>query len=125
LARYREAFRVSGAKDDPSDAELLMDLLRFHRNRLRAWLPDTVETRWLQTLVEYRRKLVNNRIRHTNRITSLLKMYFPQGLDWAGELGTLQACDFLNTWPTLTAVQQTPPPSCSTSISNITAAIWP
>jgi transposase len=108
LARYREAFRVSGAKDDPSDAELLMDLLRFHRDRLRAWLPDTVETRRLQILVEYRRKLVNNRIRHTNRITSLLKMYFPQGLDWAGELGTVQACDFLHTWPTLTAVQQIP-----------------
>src|SRR5262245_28141763 len=27
LARYREAFRASGAKDDPSDAELLLDLL--------------------------------------------------------------------------------------------------
>ena len=39
LARFREAFRVSGAKDDPSDAELLMDFLRLHRNRLRAWLP--------------------------------------------------------------------------------------
>jgi len=36
-----------------------------------------------------------NRIRHTNRITSLLKMYFPQALDWAGELGSVQSCDFL------------------------------
>jgi transposase len=57
-------------------------------------------------LVEYRRKLVNNRIRHSNRITSLLKMYFPQALDWAGELGTAQSCDFLQTWPTLTAIQR-------------------
>lgn len=105
LARYREAFKVSGAKDDPSDAELLMDLLRLHRPRLRAWLPDTVETRQLQLLAEYRRKLVNNRIRHTNRITSLLKMYFPQALDWAGELGTVQSCDFLDKWPTLAAIQ--------------------
>lgn len=107
LARYREAFRVSGAKDDPSDAELLMDLLRLHRSRLRAWLPDSVEVRQLQWLVEYRRKLVNNRIRHTNRITSLLKMYFPQALDWAGELGTALSCDFLQNWPTLEAIQQT------------------
>lgn len=106
LARYREAFRVSGAKDDPSDAELLMDLLRLHRSRLRAWLPDSVETRRLQILAEYRRKLVNNRIRHTNRITSLLKMYFPQALDWAGALDTIQSCDFLQSWPTLTAIQQ-------------------
>jgi transposase len=109
LARYREAFRVSGAKDDPSDAELLMDLLRLHRGRLRPWLPDTVEVRQLQLLVEYRRKLVNTRIRHTNRITSLLKMYFPQALDWAGELGTALSCDFLQNWPTLDAIQQTDP----------------
>jgi transposase len=105
LARYREAFRASGAKDDALDAELLLDLVRLHRNRLRAWLPDTVETRQLQLLAEYRRKLVNNRIRHTNRTTSLLKMYFPQALDWAGELGTQQSCDFLQKWPTLSAIQ--------------------
>jgi len=105
LARYREVFHVSGAKDDPSDATLLLDLLRFHRPRFRPWLPDSVETRRLQFLVEYRRKLVNNRIRLTNRITSLLKMYFPQALDWAGSLDTLQACDFLQNWPTLTALQ--------------------
>ena len=109
LARYREAFRGSGAKDDPSDAELLLDLLRLHRNRLRVWLPDTVETRRLQLLVEYRRKLVNNRIRHTNRTTSMLKMYFPQALDWAGELGTVQSCDFLQQWPALTAIPQDAP----------------
>lgn len=109
LARYREAFRVSGAKDDPSDAELLLDLLRLHRNRLRAWLPDTVETRRLQILAEYRRKLVNNRIRHTNRATSLLKMYFPQALDWAGELDTVQSCDFLAKWPALTTIQRARP----------------
>jgi transposase len=109
LARFRETFRVSGAKDDPSDAELLKDLLLLHRNRLRAWLPDTVQTRRLQILAEYRRKLVNNRIRHTNRITSLLKMYFPQALDWAGELGSVQSCDFLQNWSRLTAIQQAQP----------------
>ena len=109
LARYREAFRTSGAKDDPLDAELLMDLLRLHRSRLRAWLPDTVETRRLQLLAEYRRKLVNNRIRHTNRTTSLLKMYFPQALDWAGELGTVQSCDFMEKWPSLATIQHARP----------------
>jgi transposase len=109
LARYREAFTVSGAKDDPSDAEFLMDMLRLHRPRLRAWIPDTEQTRKLQLLVEYRRKLVSARIRHSNRVASLLKMYFPQALDWAGELGALQSCDFLENWPTLAAVQQAPP----------------
>ncbi len=42
LARYREAFRTSGAKDDPTDAALLLDLLQKHRDQLRAWRPDTV-----------------------------------------------------------------------------------
>jgi len=109
LARYREAFRGSGPKDDPLDAELLLDLLRLHRSRLRAWLPDTVETRRLQLLSEYRRKLIDQRIRHTNRMTSLLKMYFPQALDWAGELGTIQSCDFLEKWPSLSHLQRVRP----------------
>jgi hypothetical protein len=60
-------------------------------------------------LCEYRRKLVNDRIHHTNRITSLLKMYFPQVLDWAGALGTPQACDFLEKWPTLTDIPRHDP----------------
>jgi len=35
LARYREAFTPSHAKDDPSDAELQLDLLLKHRDRLQ------------------------------------------------------------------------------------------
>ncbi len=30
LARYREAFSLSGAKDDPTDADLLLDMLAKH-----------------------------------------------------------------------------------------------
>jgi len=36
-------------------------------------------------------------------------MYFPQALDWAGKLGTVMSCNFLQNWPTLTAVQQAAP----------------
>ena len=84
LARYREALHPSGAKDDPTDAALLLDLLRAHRAQLRPWVPDTVEARRLQLLCEHRRKLVNHRVALTNRLTSLLKQYFPQALDWVG-----------------------------------------
>ena len=106
LARYREAFHPSGAKDDPTDAELLLDLLRHHRAKLRAWVPDTVEARKLQLLCEQRRKLVNQRVALTNRITSLLKQYFPQALDWVGEVASRQACDFLRKWPDLASVRR-------------------
>jgi transposase len=109
LARYREAFRTSGAKDDPTDAGLLLDLLRKHRDQLRAWRPDTVEARTLQALCEQRRKLVNHRVALTNRITSLLKQYFPQALDWVGDVASLQGCDFLAKWPALAAVQRARP----------------
>lgn len=109
LARYREAFRSSGAKDDPVDAALLLDLVVRHRDQLRAWVPDTVESRTLQALCEQRRKLVNQRVALTNRITSLLKQYFPQALEWVGDLASAQGCDFLTHWPTLAAVQRVRP----------------
>lgn len=82
LAKFREAFTTSRAKDDPGDAEYLADLLALHRDKLRAWLPDDEKTRTLQYLVEHRRRLVGDRSRSSNRLTSLLKGYFPQVLDW-------------------------------------------
>ncbi len=106
LARYREAFRTSGAKDDPDDSQLLLDLVSKHRDKLRAWVPDTVEARKLQLLCEQRRKIVNHRVALTNRITSLLKQYFPQALDWVGDVASIQACDFLANWSELSAVQR-------------------
>ena len=106
LARFREAFRTSGAKDDPSDSQLLLDLVLNHHERLHAWIPDSTEARKLQLLCEQRRKMVNHRVTLTNRITSLLKQYFPQALDWVGDVACIQACDFLSNWSTLTAVQR-------------------
>ena len=77
LVNYRKSFRPSGAKDDPSDARLLLDILTLHRDKLRRLNPDTPETRTLQFLVEERRKLVHEKTRYSNRITAHLKMYFP------------------------------------------------
>jgi hypothetical protein len=78
LARYREAFSPSRAKDDPPDAAYLAELLAQHRARLKAWRPADVQTRTLQYLVEHRRRLVSDRTRISNRMTALLKAYFPQ-----------------------------------------------
>ena len=109
LAKYREAFSPSGAKDDPTDADLLLELVTLHRDKLRAWLPDDELTRTITLLVEYRRQLVATQTSLSNRLTSLLKLYYPQALAWAGELTTVQACDFLQRWPTLAQVQQAAP----------------
>jgi len=105
LARYREAFASSGAKSDRTDADLLLELVRTHRDRLRAWRPDDPQTRQLRLLTEHRRGTAGDRTRLTNRLGDLLKTYFPQALEWAGDLRTLAGCEFLRSWPSLEALQ--------------------
>lgn len=106
LKRFREAFAPNGAKDDPDDAGLLLELLSKHEHRLHHWSPDNAETRAIARLVEARRKAVDLRTRLTNQLTAELKGYFPQALSWAGELDTQLATDFLQRWSTLQAVQR-------------------
>jgi transposase len=109
LAKYREAFSPSRAKDDPRDADYLLELLVQHRDRLKAWRPDNAKTRTLQYLVEYRRRLVNDRTRLSNRMTALLKAYFPQILQWFDDIRTLLVCDLLLRWPTVEALKKVRP----------------
>jgi transposase len=106
LARFREAFSPSRHKDDPPDAEHLAELLLHHRGRLRAWAPDDEHTRSLRLLVEHRRRLVSDRTRISNRLTALLKCYFPQVLEWFPDLRTELVCDFLLRWPSLDALKR-------------------
>src|SRR5262249_11382022 len=84
----------SGAKDDPVDATLLREMVQKNPERFRQWVADDPETRSLRLLVEGRRKQVDEMTRLTNRLTSQLKSYYPQALEWAGELNSRQACDF-------------------------------
>src|SRR5215469_4515618 len=104
----REALYPSGAKDDPRDAELLLDLVLQHRDKLRRLSPDTEATRRVQNLVEERRKLVDEKTALTNRLTSDLKIYFPQILGWFERLDTEVACTLLENWPTLEELQAVP-----------------
>lgn len=101
LAQFRKAFYPSGVKDDPIDADLLLEILMTHRQHLRLWVPDDVLTRSIQLLTEDRRRLVDQRTALTNQLTAALKMYFPQALDWFGDLHTARACAFLQRWPSL------------------------
>jgi transposase len=105
LARYRDAFTPSRAKDDPTDAELQLELLLTHRQKLQPLKPQSPAMRALTQLVEHRRRVVGDKVRLTNRLTSALKNYFPQVLQWFQERDTLIFCDFLCRWPTLKAAQ--------------------
>lgn len=104
-AKFRQAFFPSGAKDDPGDARLLLEVLLKHRDRLAPLRPDTVATRALQFLTEDRRKLVDQMTAAGNRLTGYLKLVFPQVLPWF-DVNTPVMCALLERWPSLQKLQQ-------------------
>ncbi len=106
LAKYREAFTPSRAKDDPTDADLALDLILRHADRFTALHPQSVEMRTLVSLVEQRRCLVNDRVRITNRLRNTLKQYYPQALEWFDQIDTPLFCAFIERWPTLLQVKR-------------------
>jgi transposase len=108
-ARMRKALYPSGSKDDPRDADLLLDLLLQHRDKLHRLSPDTEATRRVQNLVEERRQLVDEKTAQINRLTNHLKIYFPQILDWFEHLDSELVCTLLERWPTLEQLQKVPP----------------
>jgi transposase len=102
LVNYRRTFATSHAKDDPTDAYLLMDLCLKHREKLNPWWPEDETTRMIRILAEDRRAAVDERTRLTNRLTAVLKQYFPVALDLTGSsLTSSLSCEFLLRWPTL------------------------
>jgi transposase len=106
LASYRSTFCVSGAKDDPTDAELALELLLRHPEKLCVLRPQSAAMRKLEKLVEQRRTLVDEVRRVTNRMSAALKDYFPQVLEWFKDKDTLVFCDFVSRWPTLKQAQR-------------------
>ncbi len=106
LAKYREAFNPSGAKDDPTDAEMALDILLNHTSHFEPLNPQSAEMRMLMIMVEQRRRLVNDKIRATNRLRSALKQYYPQALDWFDHIDTSLFCAFIKQWPTFAQVKR-------------------
>lgn len=105
--RFSTAFTPSGAKDDQPDSLILLELVECHRSRLRALVKHDEATRRVAMLAEVRRKLVDRRTQATNKITSLLKNYYPQALDVTGDnLHAPLALDFLQRWPELAVLRR-------------------
>jgi len=109
-SRYRAAFTPSGAKDDQPDARVLLELLQRHRDKLTPLSLADAATRELAGLCEARRDLVDRRTQLLNQLTSLLKKYYPQALELAGDdLASTLALDFLTRWPDLLALKSARP----------------
>jgi Transposase len=109
LANYRKSFSPSGAKSDPQDGDLILDLLLKHSERLRRLQPDTVETRSLQFLTQERRKLIDLYTAESQRLINWLKQVFPQILRWFDNPATPLVGDLLLRWPTLQQLQKASP----------------
>jgi len=105
LDHYRQSFYPSGAKSDPQDAALILELLVKHPKRLRGVVADTPEARLLGMLVEDRREAVDDKTRAGNQLTAQLKLYFPQLLAWF-DVDQVVLAEMLSKWPTLEQLQR-------------------
>jgi transposase len=109
-ARYRKAFRPSGAKDDAPDADVLLDLLRQHLSKLRPLAVEDVATRKLAGLVAARRQAVDRRTQLVNALKNRLKEYYPLALQLGGEdLHAPLMLDLLSRWPDLPQLKAAKP----------------
>ncbi len=110
LAAYRTAFRPSGGKNDPSDAELLARFLREHHAQLRAWHPDDPATRSLRLLGEGRRSWVDQRTAAGNRLLLALKEAYPLALEFLGkQVYATRFLELLVTFPSQRELQRAAP----------------
>jgi transposase len=107
LDNYRKAFRPSGAKDDPTDGELLCKYVHLHHQELRPWRPNDEQTRKLALLCEKRRQAVDARSALSNQLKSELKQYYPLALAVLdNDLSTVLAADFLLKWPNFASLKK-------------------
>ena len=77
--------RPAEPEDNPTDAALQLELLLTHRDKLQPLQPESPTMRALTQLIEHRRRVVGDKVRITNRLTSTLKNYFPHVLHWFQE----------------------------------------
>src|SRR5437762_2826236 len=108
LDHYRQSFYPSGAKSDPRDAALILELLVKHPERLRVVVADTPEARQLGMLVEDRREAVDDKTRAGNQLRAQLKLYFPHLLAWF-DVDQVVLAEMLCKWPTLEQLQRVAP----------------
>ena len=109
-AFFRKAFTPSGAKDDPSDAQRHLRILEHHMEQLTRWQSSSPTDQRLALLCENRRKLVTLQVDVRNKITSALKDYFPQALEYVGDdVAAPMGCAFLLKWGDLASIKRAKP----------------
>lgn len=90
----------SKARTDPSDAELIADILRTDLGRLQPWHPDSLLTRQIQAQVSLVRYLTREVVRTSNRLYAVLARYYPAALEVFSSIRTQICLAFIRTYPT-------------------------
>jgi len=105
---YRKSRIPSGAKSDQADAQLIADYVREHHKTLRSITIADESIRELSLLLEDRDRLVRQKVRFSNQLTSTLKEYFPQALEAFGSIDSKSAIQYLKAIDTYDQVKGTP-----------------
>jgi transposase len=80
-ARHRELMSLSGAKSDKADAHTLADMVRTRRHQLRQVAADSDLAEAVKVVARAHQTLIWERTRHTLRLRSALRDYFPAALE--------------------------------------------
>lgn len=102
IKKYRESLSASRAKDDKRDAAAIAQYIFERHQRLEPYSNNDPICSQIATLVEKRRQLVDVRTSLTNKLTQVLKDYYPQALDLIGKhIYSPLSCNFLTKWSSL------------------------
>ena len=105
ISSYRQSRKPSKAKSDGADAQLIADYAREHHKSLQCiQIPDET-IRELSLLLEDRDRLIQQKVRFSNQLTSTLKEYFPQALDAFGSIDNKCTIQFLKRVDTFAQVK--------------------
>jgi transposase len=118
VARFKERYNLSGKKDDAADAHALADMIRAERHQLRAVAADTAGGQAIKVVARAHQTLIWERTRHTLRLRSALREFFPAALAAYADLG-LTASD------TLQLLARAPAPAAAAKLTaaQISAAL--
>ncbi len=113
LSRYREGHTTSGAKSDAGDAHSLADMMRTTRHQLRPVAGDSDQAEAIKIVARAHQNLVWERTRHTQRMRSALREYFP---------AALAAFDDLDAPDTLELLAKAPTPAAAAKLTRAQVA---
>ena len=104
--RYRDRFRVSGAKSDPLDAMVLAHILVTDRGVHRPLKPSSPLAQEIRIFTRDHKNLVKQRTRLVNQLAACLKEYYPGALSLFSSLDQPLAIAFLKAFPTPSAAHK-------------------